>query len=116
MLRLKEFRERNNMTQQEIADALGVSRTRYSNWESGYREINFIDACLLADIYNCTLDELAGRDFPQAPALTPAESTLLDTYRTTDARGRESIDSVATAQRGTDETKSDMDTGRKAAG
>ena len=115
-LMIKEIRHRKGLKAKEVAEKMGVSQQRFSNWERGVREMNFLEAINLADIFECSLDELAGRDFPQAPALTPAESTLLDTYRTTDARGRESIDSVATAQRGTDETKSDMDTGRKAAG
>jgi len=33
---LKAFREHSRLTQAEIADALGVDRSRYKNWEYGY--------------------------------------------------------------------------------
>ena len=37
MIRLKELRERNNSTQQTIADLLGITRAAYSNIENGKR-------------------------------------------------------------------------------
>lgn len=62
MFNIKEMRERAGMTQQEVADTLGVKKGRYGDWERETREINLRDACRLADLFGCTLDELAGHE------------------------------------------------------
>ena len=98
---IKRMRERAGMTQQEVADFLGIKKPRYGDWERETREINLRDAIRLADLFACTLDELAGRDWPRLrSSLSPEERTVLDAMRSTDARGRAAILRTAEGESG----------------
>lgn len=98
MFQIKKMRERTGMGQQEVAEALGITKRRYGGWEREEREINLRDAIHLADLFGCTLDELAGREWPRIEAsLTPEEREILDAYRDTDLRGQDNI--ITTARR-----------------
>lgn len=59
--RLKDLREDKDMTQEQIATILKVHQTQYSRWERGAQEIPFHNAIILADYYNVSLDNIAGR-------------------------------------------------------
>lgn len=96
MFAIKRMREVAGLSQQDVADALGIAIRRYGGWEREEREINLRDAILLADLFGCTLDELAGRDWPSA-SLTSEERGLVAMYRGADARGRDAI--MGTAER-----------------
>lgn len=101
MFAIKAMRQRKGMTQQEVADYLGIKKPRYGDWERETREINLRDAIRLADLFGCTLDELAGRDWPRVEAsLSPDERRLLDAYKSANAQGRAAIDAVAGASSG----------------
>ena len=92
MFQIKKMREKAGMDQQQVADSLGVTKRRYGGWEREEREINLRDAIRLADLFGCTLDELAGRDWPRIEAsLTEEERTLVDAYRRSDERGQGNI-------------------------
>lgn len=97
MFAIKQMRQRAGMTQIEAARAIGVSRSRYSNWELEIREINLSDAIRVADAFNCTLDELAGR---RQPEVGNDETELLRLYRNTDSRGRAAIMRTAIGEAG----------------
>lgn len=94
MFAIKKMRMRAGLTQQEVADALGIKKPRYGDWERETREINLRDAIRLADLFHCTLDELAGRPWP-TEGLSPAERELVESYRAANPQGRASIDAVA---------------------
>ena len=89
-MRIREMRERSGMTQSDVADALDITRTRYANWESEYRDINLADAVKLADLYECSLDELAGRDWPHdnAVRIAPDEQLVIDAMAKLNRDGR----------------------------
>ena len=56
--RLKMFRKQSGLTQEEIADKLGVSRQAVAKWERG-ETMPDIESCIkLADIYKTTVDML----------------------------------------------------------
>lgn len=56
--RLKMFRKQRGMTQEEVAEQLGVSRQALAKWERGDTQPD-IESCLkLADLYEVTLDML----------------------------------------------------------
>lgn len=59
---IKELRKERNITQQEIADKLGVTKSYISYVESGKTGITLENASEIADFLNVTLDELAGRE------------------------------------------------------
>lgn len=58
---LKELREENNLTQDEVAEKLSLTRQTISRYETGSIEPPFSTLIKLADIYQCSLDYLAGR-------------------------------------------------------
>lgn len=67
MFNLKEMRTRSGMTQTEVADRLEISVVTYRSWESERYMLSLAQASQLADLFACTLDDLAGRVPPQAP-------------------------------------------------
>lgn len=54
--RIRELREDNDLTQQEIAKKLNLNLTSYQRWESGEREIPTHIIIELSKIYNVTTD------------------------------------------------------------
>ena len=60
-IRLKEVREKANMSQKELADKLSVSQSTVGNWESGMREPNFDTIKKIAEFFDVTVDYLLGR-------------------------------------------------------
>ena len=101
MFAIKAMRDRAGLTQAQTAEALGVTKKRYINWEHEEREINLRDAIRLTELFGCTLDELAGREMPKS-AISLEEKQVIDLYRSTDARGKAAIAAVAASQRGAD--------------
>ena len=58
--RIKHYREIAKMTQQELADKLGVERKCISNWEVGYRDIPSNKIPVVAEALGCTPNNLYG--------------------------------------------------------
>ena len=59
---LKYLRKRANLTQQELADNTGLTRSRINNYEQGVRQPDFETAELFADYFNIDLDTLLARN------------------------------------------------------
>lgn len=59
--RIKELRHKNKVSQQELADLLGVTTRAWRFYESGDREPNITGLISLADYFNVSLDYLVGR-------------------------------------------------------
>ena len=55
---LKTLRLFNNLTQQSLADKLGVSFKTISHWESGYSEPSLSFLIKLKEILNVSYEEL----------------------------------------------------------
>ena len=60
--RLKDLREDNDLTQQQVADYLGMKQSQYSRYERGHRDIPTDVLIKLAELYKTTTDYLLGRD------------------------------------------------------
>lgn len=58
MERLKYLRKIYNVTQEDLAQYLGVKRNTISDWESGNSEPNIENIILIADYFNVTIDYL----------------------------------------------------------
>lgn len=58
---LKRLRKRENLTQQQLADRLGLSRSTIGMYEKGEREPDFETSELIADFFNVRLDFLLDR-------------------------------------------------------
>lgn len=61
-MKLKELRKLNNLTQTQIAEILGISKTGYASWEQQRTEPDIKTLKKLADFYNCSIDYLVGRE------------------------------------------------------
>lgn len=59
---LKYFRMRENLSQSELAEKIGVSASTISMYEVGKREPDFETEEAIADFFNTDLDTLRGRD------------------------------------------------------
>jgi len=60
MNRLKELRQEEKLTQQEIANKIGVTKRTYIYWEKGERQIKPDKAQQLADIFGVSVGYLLG--------------------------------------------------------
>lgn len=60
--KIQELRKARNMTQEELAQALYVSRTAVSKWESGRGYPNIDSLQQLAKFFGVTVDELLSSD------------------------------------------------------
>lgn len=58
--RLKEMRIKSKLTQKEVADKMGLTRTAISNYENGIREVSIIIFEKLSNIYKCNPAYMAG--------------------------------------------------------
>ncbi len=58
--RIRDIREDNDYTQEEIANKLNEHLTQYRRWETGESEIPLHIIIELAKIYNLSLDYLTG--------------------------------------------------------
>ena len=61
MENLKLLRKRINLTQKEVADAVGITFQTYSYYETGRTNPTPEMLCKLADFFGVTVDELLGR-------------------------------------------------------
>lgn len=87
-MNLAACRQRAGLRQQDVADKLGVSLMTYGSWERGTRAISFEQACALADLFSCSLDDLAGRDFsPDGPG-DPRLARVVGAYEQAGEAGR----------------------------
>ena len=60
--KLKQARLAANLTQEDLAEKVGVSRQTISNWENGRSYPDVVSIIILSDIYDMTLDSLLKGD------------------------------------------------------
>lgn len=58
--RLRDLREDNDMTQEQLVQLLNMHKTTYTNYEQGKREPPFELIVKLAKLYNVSIDYIAG--------------------------------------------------------
>lgn len=57
-----ELRKKANLSQEQLAEQVGVSRQTISKWELGETAPDIKQAQILSQIFNVSLDELTGND------------------------------------------------------
>ena len=62
--RLRFLRTQRGLTQQQLAQALGVSKSSVNMYERGEREPGLETLAAMADLFEVDLDELTGRTQP----------------------------------------------------
>ena len=60
--KLIQFRKNNGLSQEELAEDVGVTRQTISNWELNETAPDLKQAQKLSEIFNISLDELVGND------------------------------------------------------
>lgn len=58
---LRQKREERRMTQNDLAERLGVSRQNVCNYETGYKTPPLRVVVAAADVFRCSTDEMIGR-------------------------------------------------------
>ena len=97
MLKSKELRQGLELTQEFVAEQIGVKRYTYAKWEQGRAEPSMQDLRKLADFFDVSIDYLLGRtdDFGYVTpeeygaglrgekkiSITPLEGELLMNFR-----------------------------------
>lgn len=66
-LRLRDLREDNDLTQQQVAEILGTSHQYYQKYEKGIRPIPVDRLEILADYYKTSTDYILGRTSVMKP-------------------------------------------------
>lgn len=80
---LKAARLKKGLSQQEVADLVGVAKSTYSMWETGNREPNLMRIKALTRVLDVTGDELLG--------LVPMDKTETEFYELRLKYGEERI-------------------------
>jgi len=63
--RIRELRKQSRLSQQALADQIGVFRNTISNWETGYSQISLENAKKVAKYFGVTIDYLLGSESDQ---------------------------------------------------
>ena len=84
---LRRLREDAGLTQEQLAAATGLTRSRINNYENGLREPDFEMLELFADFFNTDMNGL----ICGSPGLTEAEETLLGFFRELNPEGQRRI-------------------------
>lgn len=74
---LKYFRERENLSQKELAEKLGISASTISMYEVGSRQPNFETEEAIADFFNVDLNTLRGKRINENYNMTDADLSEL---------------------------------------
>jgi len=86
---IKDIRTRKNLTQADVANALGVSSVVYSRYETGSRQPSTEVLMQMADIFGVTVDYLLGRQDVEDSTLSSFEQQLISASRNADERARQ---------------------------
>ena len=65
--RIRDMREDHDLTQTQLAKLLDMSQTGYSKYETGENDIPVDILSKLADLYQTSMDYLAGRTDQRKP-------------------------------------------------
>lgn len=80
-MKLKEARKKARLTQQAVADHLGIRQSAYHYWESERSRIDAVNLAKLAKLFNVSIDYLLEDESESEPQpesqrpLTPSEIT-----------------------------------------
>lgn len=66
---LKQIRKSKNISQEDLAERLGVSRQSVSKWETGENYPSMFNIMCLCDIFNCKINNLVHESMPEFNSL-----------------------------------------------
>ena len=88
-MNIKDIRVRRNLTQADVANALGVSSVVYCRYETGARQPSIDMLVQMANIFDVTVDYLLGRQDIDDSTLSEYERQLLIASRKADERAKQ---------------------------
>lgn len=94
MIRLRELRERANMTQRQVAAVINVRNTAVSQYERGDRQLDPDKIHALCDLFGCTSDYLLGRSSSPQPVISPEDAAVLEAYHALPLEIRKAVDGL----------------------
>ena len=89
MFRLKELRESRHMSQQELGDLVGLSKSSIGYYEQGKHQPDLNTLETLARFFDVTVDYLLGLSPMRNFAFTEKEQQLITVYRQLPAEKRD---------------------------
>lgn len=78
--KLAKLRKNNNLSQEQLADRLGVSRQAVSKWESGLSHPDMDKIIQMCKILDCTLEDLMDDDVISGKSLQENKKNTISTY------------------------------------
>ena len=89
---LKRLREQNHVTQQQLANAVGVSQQSINKYENHNIEPDIETLIAIADFFHTSVDDLLGHSFiGTETALSRDEMDIISKYRYLSDAEKESI-------------------------
>lgn len=88
---LKRLRKETGVSQQELADAVGVSQQSVNKYENHSIEPDIETIIRIADYLHVSVDELIGHTRERGEALCADELRLIADYRNLSARQRRAL-------------------------
>lgn len=88
-LKLKYLRNLKGLSQEEMAQKLGIKKSRYGTWERGERTMSFPQAVACAELLNCTTDALAGREATANRYTDQRQTDLNENYEALTDEGKD---------------------------
>lgn len=77
-LNLKDARKSKGLTQQQVADFIGISQNNYSYWENGKVKIDSVSLQRLSNLFGVSVDYLLGRENHRMIDTTPKAVKIKD--------------------------------------
>ena len=93
-LQLQQIRKRAGLSQQQMADALGIKKRTYGSWERQEVSLSLEQAYDCAVILDCSIDAIAGYTPPVSYA-DPAQEALNGYWESMNDDGRERLLGIA---------------------
>lgn len=88
-MRIRELRKQAKLSQEMMAEKIGVSRQAITKWETGLGVPDIENLVALADLFKLSLDELMGRDIEHE---TLAKDYLYESVTEYDIDGKKDFD------------------------
>lgn len=96
--RIKQLREEKNLTQEELAKRLSISKSAVSMYENDTRLPKRDIMESLADFFNVSIDYLYGKTNLTTLLLTSKERIVVEAYRRADQPIKQAVDKLLDIQ------------------
>ena len=91
---LIKLRKTHNYTQFELGKKLGMSRSKVSSWESGRRDLSVIDAIIISNYFDISLDCLLNPNKITRGKMFQVVSKYLQQEKLSDKKSKEIITKI----------------------